>query len=192
MPSINVLLVDDQLSSLVVLETILETLDATLIKTGSARQALRAMLECKVDCILLDVSMPEMDGFEFLQTLKEAPAHASIPVIMVTGKVFSENETLRAYQYGAVDFLIKPLDSEMVFRKVSFFVQQARRIRCLDAIDQQLQQLEEDMIEPLERLKDSLGKKTSAKDLLDGVTGKLRGLKDDWLTLKNVKSIEDL
>lgn len=192
MQPVNILLVDDQLSSLVALETILEGLKADLHKASSVKQALRVMLERRFDCILLDVSMPEMDGFDFLETLKRAPAHANIPVIMVTGKVFSENETLRAYQYGAVDFLLKPLDSEIVYRKVSFFVQQAQRMRCLEGIEQQIQQMPVDMIEPLQRLHTTLDNEDSSKDPIADVLTKLQALQEHWHELRNSNELRVL
>ncbi len=96
--------------------------------------------------------MPDMDGFDFLQALKGAPAHMNIPVIMVTGKIFSDDQTLRAYQYGAVDFLLKPLDAQVVYRKVSFFVDQARRIKNFNCIDVHLKNLSRQLIFPLEQL----------------------------------------
>jgi len=186
MQPINVLLVDDQLSSLMALEDILESLDANLVKAGSARQALRMMIEHSIDCILLDVSMPEMDGFEFLQTLQKAPAHKAIPVIMVTGKIFSENETLRAYQYGAVDFLLKPLDTAMVFRKVSFFVNQARRIKSIDAITTHLRNMQTNVIGPLQDVIN--GDDDELKEKINPVVNCLRDLQVDWLSSLNEKN----
>lgn len=152
MNPIQILAVDDQIASLIALEDILLDVDAHIIKATSAKEALLIMLKQPVDCVLLDVSMPEMDGFEFLQTLRAAPAHTHIPVIMITGKVFSENETLKAYQYGAVDFLLKPLDPETVYRKVSFIVQQAQRIKSIERIETLLNNLEAACIQPLAAL----------------------------------------
>ncbi len=190
MHSINILLVDDQLSGLVALEEILKTLDANLIKASSAKQALRKMMEEDINCILLDVSMPEMDGFEFLQTMSQAPAHAGIPVIMVTGKIFSENETLRAYQYGAVDFLLKPLDTEMVYRKVSFFVNQSRKIKCLTSLEGNLKNISSDFVDPLKKIQSSVPE--LSKPALQDVINKLLGLHKTWRSFNNEKDLIDL
>lgn len=169
MPATTILLVDDQLSSLIAIEQILEELDAHIVKAMSAKEALRIMLTENVDCILLDVSMPEMDGFDFLSTLRTAPAHRNIPVIMVTGKIFSENESLRAYQHGAVDYLLKPLDSEIVFRKVSFIVQQAERIRAIDAMAAIMKNFETDVLTPL---KNNLLNKSTATSITSVMASK--------------------
>lgn len=158
----KILLVDDQLSSLIAIEQILEGLDTKILKATSGKEALMIMLKESVDCILLDVSMPDMDGFEFLNTLRSAPAHANIPVIMVTGKIFSENESLRAYQHGAVDYLLKPLDSEIVYRKVSFIVRQAERIRAIESMAAIMKNFNSDVLAPLKRLRKTGGTHSDA------------------------------
>lgn len=192
----NILLVDDQLSSLLSLEEILDNLEANLIKASSGKKALLLMLEHDIDCILLDVSMPGMDGFEFLKTLQSGPAHAKIPVIMVTGKIFSENETLRAYKYGAVDFLLKPLDSEVVYRKVSFFVEQAQKIKSLGRLEEQLNALRVDIIKPLEELQLHMNKNTASlpepslhSTGLNQALKHLSLLSQEWRTFRSEKSL---
>lgn len=180
---INVLIVDDQLSGLISLDDILSSLsDVEILKASSAKAAMKILLEQDIDCILLDVAMPVMDGFEFLKTLQHAPAHANIPVIMVTGKIFSENETLRAYSYGAVDFLLKPLDSQVVYRKVGFIVAQARRMKFLSSIEGQLNTLRSTVIQPLQTITNSLDK--AQQEPLDMALTTLNSLDETWLSLK--------
>lgn len=186
MNPIQILAVDDQISSLLALEDVLSSIDAKFIKATSAKEALLVMLKRPIDCVLLDVSMPEMDGFEFLKTLRNAPAHARIPVIMVTGKVFSENETLKAYQYGAVDFLLKPLDPQTVYRKVSFIVQQAKRIRSIEQIEKQLNSLCTDVVLPLDRLQESAGM-GAHRQQLDEILEKVRELDASWQGIRDGK-----
>jgi response regulator RpfG family c-di-GMP phosphodiesterase len=186
MNSIQILAVDDQISSLVALEDILTGIDAVFIKATSAKEALLIMIRQPIDCILLDVSMPEIDGFEFLKTLSNAPAHAKIPVIMITGKVFSENETLKAYKFGAVDFLLKPLDPETVYRKVSFIVQQARRINAVKAVENQLNVLENDVIKPLEDIIDNGDLSSQYVESLSALYQVLSELNVSWQDINNV------
>lgn len=176
---VKILIVDDQLSSLISLEEILKGIpDIEILKSNSAKSALKMMIEHNVECILLDVSMPEMDGFEFLNTLQMAPAHANIPVIMVTGKVFSDNEALRAYQCGAVDFLFKPLDPQVVYRKVGFFVTQAKRAKSLSAIQSNLDNPEELVIKPLSEACNSI--QVENRDLFAPILNQLEGLNEVW------------
>jgi response regulator RpfG family c-di-GMP phosphodiesterase len=182
-PQINILLVDDQLSSLLVLQEILKSLRVNIIKANSAKHALRIMLKENIDCILLDVSMPEMDGFDFLKIINDAPSHASIPVIMVTGKIFSDNETIRAYQCGAVDFLLKPLDSEIVYRKVSFFVNHSIELKCVYALRNYMDNLEKDFLLPLREHQNNLSKEQSQD--LNGVISGLVEIQGNWQNIKD-------
>jgi response regulator RpfG family c-di-GMP phosphodiesterase len=82
MEPVQILAVDDQISSLLALDEVLTGINANFIKATSAKEALLIMLKKPIDCVLLDVSMPDMDGFDFLKTLHNAPAHAKIPVLM--------------------------------------------------------------------------------------------------------------
>jgi len=184
MNPIQILAVDDQISSLIALDDILTGLDAKLIKATSAKEALLIMLKKSIDCILLDVSMPEMDGFEFLRTVRSAPAYSQIPVIMITGKIFSENETLKAYKFGAVDFLLKPLNPETVYRKVCFIVQQARRINAVKGIEKELSGLEKNIIAPLETLLKLSEISVQQEQVLSDITKKLQRLHGTWQELK--------
>ncbi|MFK7862176.1 MAG: two-component system response regulator [Granulosicoccus sp.] len=177
-------MVDDQISSLLALEDILSGIDARFIKATSAKEALLVLMKNTIDCVLLDVSMPEMDGFEFLQTLRSAPAHVKIPVIMVTGKIFSENETLKAYQYGAVDFLLKPLDRETVYRKVSFIVQQAQRIKSIEHIETHLNRLDKDLVQPLCTLTKDVENEAHRQTLSD-IAQTAKDLHSAWKEISN-------
>ena len=187
MRDIQILAVDDQISSLLALEDILDSINARLIKTSSAKAALMILLKEPIDCILLDVSMPGMDGFEFLKTLHSAPAHAKIPVLMITGKIFSENETLKAYKLGAVDFLLKPLDPQTVYRKVSFIVQQAQRINSIRSMEVHLNQLQMLMIAPLEAMIKAQGKDELHNAPLIELLDKLQAMQNEWSHIKHVK-----
>lgn len=185
--SIKILAVDDQISSLLALEDILSGINASFIKATSAKEALRIMMKESIDCVLLDVSMPEMDGFEFLKTLRNAPAHTKIPVIMITGKIFSENETLRAYKYGAVDFLLKPIEPETVYRKVDFIVQQAMRIKSIEQIESHLKNINVDLIEPIEALITHKNNTVQQNETLLAVSNKLKKLQTVWMEINNGK-----
>ena len=187
MNKMKILLVDDQISSLIVLEQILEDLNAILLKATSAQEALRILMKDNIDCILLDVCMPDMDGFEFLKTLHNAPTHSNIPVIMVTGKIFSDNETLRGYQYGAVDFLLKPLDSSVVRRKVGFFIQQAIRIRRIESLEGQLSALESDIISPVETMLNNELTTSSCQTNLTQILVKLKNLNQLWEEINHAR-----
>lgn len=148
------------------------------------------MLKQSVDCILLDVSMPSMDGFEFLSTLRDAPTHTDIPVIMVTGKTFSENESLRAYKYGAVDYLLKPLDPEIVYRKVSFIVRQTTRIKAIEGMAQTMKHFDQEVVKPLNAMRDQQAANISSSDKeIDLALLKLNQLRDLWESFDDSKQL---
>jgi PAS domain S-box-containing protein len=124
---INILLVDDQPDSLVALKAILNSGDYHLLTASSGTEALQIALREKLAVILLDVVMPEMDGFEVAQHLKQVGRTRNIPILFLTAVATDVHQIYRAYEVGAVDYLIKPLDAEVVRKKVAVFVDLVRQ-----------------------------------------------------------------
>lgn len=118
---LNILLVDDKKENLISLESILDDPKRNLIKATSGNEALKIAFEEEIAVILLDVQMPEMDGFEVARILKENPKTKDIAVIFVTAISKEEKYTLQGYEEGAVDYLHKPLDVNIVKAKVGVF-----------------------------------------------------------------------
>ncbi|MEJ2681693.1 MAG: response regulator [Gammaproteobacteria bacterium] len=146
----HILLIDDQLSNLIALEQTLSAIDVVIHKAVSGESALGMLLDETIDCILVDVSMPRMDGFEFLQTLRADSELQHIPVVMITGKIFSANEVMRAYQCGAFDFLTKPIDGALLCRKVNYLAATALHYRQIQSLKGTLNGLARELIMPLE------------------------------------------
>jgi PAS domain S-box-containing protein len=119
---VNILLVDDRPENLTALKAILDTPEYRLVAVTSGKEALKAVLRENFAVILLDVVMPEMDGFEVAQHLKELNSTRYIPVLFLTAIATDMRRIYRAYEAGAVDYLIKPLDNDVVRRKVAVFV----------------------------------------------------------------------
>ncbi len=119
---INLLLVDDRPENLVALKAILKDPAYNLFEASSGKDALRLALRERFSVILLDVVMPEMDGFEVARHLKELERTRNIPILFLTALATDIQHIYRAYEVGAVDYIIKPLDSEVVRRKVAVFV----------------------------------------------------------------------
>lgn len=176
----NVLLIDDQLSNLIALEQSLEPVGVTTFKASSGEAALGMLLEQAIDCILLDVSMPGMDGFEFLHTLRSDPEMNHIPVVMLTGKVFSENEAIRAYQYGAYDFLTKPVDSSMLSQKVGYLAFRALNHRHIRKMQSQLNRLGSDLVEPIGSVLAGMEQTDSSRAVLQKVLEAAQSLAQQW------------
>jgi two-component system, sensor histidine kinase and response regulator len=124
---VNILLVDDQPEGLLTLEAILGCLDQNLVTARSGRQALRQVLAHDFAVILLDVQMPEMDGYETATLIRERPANRDTPLIFLTAAHNSEVQTIRGYSLGAVDYLFKPLDADILRSKVSVFIELAKK-----------------------------------------------------------------
>ena len=122
---IKILLVDDTPENLVALEAALSGLGEELVFARSGKEALRHLLNDDFAAILLDVRMPEMDGFETAELIRSRPRSKQIPILFLTG-YRSEEHLFRGYDLGAVDFLFKPIVSEVLRSKVSVFVELSR------------------------------------------------------------------
>jgi signal transduction histidine kinase/ActR/RegA family two-component response regulator len=123
----NILLVDDRPENLVALEAILERPDYRLVKARSGEEALSAALRERFAVALIDVAMPGMNGLEVAVHLKELERSRDIPIIFITAFGDDPEEIHRAYSAGGADYLVKPLDAEIVRKKVAVFVDLSRR-----------------------------------------------------------------
>lgn len=121
-PLPKVLIVDDRPDNLLVLEAILEPLPCELVRAGSGQEALRRLLHEEVAVILLDVQMPGLDGYDTARAVKGRERTRSIPIIFLTAIDRELDQKLRGYGTGAVDFLAKPLEPEVLLAKVSVFL----------------------------------------------------------------------
>jgi signal transduction histidine kinase len=118
----KVLIVDDRPDNLLVLEAILEPLPCELVRAGSGQEALRHLLRDDFAVILLDVQMPGLDGYETARAVKGRDRTRNIPIIFLTAIDRELDHQLRGYGTGAVDFLAKPLEPEVLVAKVSVFL----------------------------------------------------------------------
>jgi len=123
----NILLVDDRPENLLSLKAILERPDYHLVTARSGEEALALVLRERFSVALIDIAMPGMNGLEVAQHLKELERSSSIPIIFVTAFGNDPEEIHRAYAAGGADYLVKPLDPEIVRKKVAVFVELSRR-----------------------------------------------------------------
>ncbi len=117
----NILIVDDRPENLISLASILEQEGRNIIKANSGNEALKIALENEIAMILLDVQMPDMDGFEVARLLKENSRTKDIAILFVTALSKDEKYTMQGYEEGAVDYLQKPLEINLVKAKVNVF-----------------------------------------------------------------------
>ncbi len=134
-PKVNILLVDDAPDGLVALEAALADLDQNLVKARSGKEALKWLLHNECAVILLDVRMPEMDGFEAADLIRKREKSRRTPIIFITGISADETHVSQAYSLGAVDYLFKPIMPGIVRAKVAIFIelfqQRKREVREL-------------------------------------------------------------
>ena len=136
---VNILLVDDQPQKLLSYEVILRDLGENLIKAGSAREALEQLLKTDVAVILMDVCMPELDGFELASMLREHPRFEKTAIIFVSAIHLTEFDRIRGYETGAVDYIPVPVVPELLRAKVRIFVELYRKTRELIALNRELE-----------------------------------------------------
>jgi signal transduction histidine kinase len=143
---LNILMVDDQAAKLLSYEVILSELGENLIKATSGREALELLLKNDIAIVLMDVSMPEMDGFEVADLMHQHPRFQNTPIIFVSGVRLTSMDHLKGYQRGAVDYISVPIIPELLRAKVSVFAELHRRTQQLETLNDQLLRLSNRLI----------------------------------------------
>jgi signal transduction histidine kinase len=138
-PKVNILLVDDQPAKLLTYETILSGLGENLIKAGSAREAMDHLLKNEIGVILLDVSMPEMDGFELAAMIRQHPRFQKTAIIFISAVLMTDFDRIKGYQSGAVDYIPVPVVPEILRAKVALFSELYRKTWQLEHINRELE-----------------------------------------------------
>lgn len=136
---VNILLVDDQPAKLLSYETILGDLGEKLLKASSGREALEHLLKHDVAVVLMDVCMPEMDGFELAAMIRQHPRFQKTAIILVSAINQSDLDRLKGYDSGAMDYIAVPVIPEILRAKVSVFVDLYRKTHDLHALNSKLQ-----------------------------------------------------
>ncbi len=144
---VNVLLVDDQPAQLTCYESILQDLGHNLVRAASGREALEKLMLQDYAVILLDVSMPGIDGFETASLIHEHPRFERTPIIFVSGVNLSELDRLRGYKLGAVDYVHIPLVPEILRGKVAVLVELYCKRRELQSLNRALERANADLAE---------------------------------------------
>ena len=130
---VNVLIVDDVRENIAAVEAVLSRPQITLLKASSGTEALELLLVHDVALALIDVRMPGMDGFELAELMRGAERTRNVPIIFMTAAANDPRRTFRGYEAGAVDFLHKPLDADILRSKVDIFVELYGQRRTLAA-----------------------------------------------------------
>ncbi|HXB60993.1 MAG TPA: response regulator [Candidatus Acidoferrales bacterium] len=137
---VNVLLVDDESRNLAALESILEPMPGLqLVRALRAEEALLALLSQEFACIVLDIQMPDMSGLELARQIKTRKRNQHVPIIFLTAFYLDEKDIIMGYGAGAVDYLTKPINPEILKSKVGAFVDLFRANRALAAANRALE-----------------------------------------------------
>src|SRR5580658_2813499 len=156
---VNILLVDDQPGKLLAHEAILSELGQRIIKARNGVEALGHLLRYDFAVILLDVNMPNMDGFETAALIRQRPRFEKTPIIFVTGYNTSDIDRLKGYELGAVDYLFLPVVPQVLKAKVSVFVELARQTQLIKSQAADLaahNHRQADQLEVIQKLNDEL------------------------------------
>src|SRR2546426_8507102 len=137
---VNILMVDDQPAKLLSYEVILSELGENLIKAGSGREALEHLLKTDIAVVLMDVSMPEIDGFELADLIRQHPRYQKTAIIFISAVYLTDLDQLKGYARGAVDYISVPVIPELLRAKVSVFAELHRRAQQLETLNRQLEE----------------------------------------------------
>ena len=171
---VNILMVDDQPAKLLSYEVILNELGENLIKANSGREALELLLKEDIAVVLMDVSMPEIDGFELADMIRQHPRFQKTAIIFISGVHLTDLDRLKGYERGAVDYLSVPVNPELLRAKVSVFADLHRKTHQLELLNRQLRTLSSNLIATQDderrriarELHDSLGQELSAAKMM--------------------------
>jgi two-component sensor histidine kinase/DNA-binding response OmpR family regulator len=136
---VNVLLVDDQPAKLLSYEVILRELGENLVKTASAREAFEFLLKNEVAVVLVDVCMPELDGFQLAAMIRDHPRFQRTAIIFISAIHLSDVDRLRGYEMGGVDYVPVPVVPEVLRAKVKVFAELYRKTRQLEQLNSELE-----------------------------------------------------
>src|ERR1700734_456156 len=138
---VNILVVDDHPDKLLTYEVILSELGENLIKVTSGREALEQLLKNDIAVVLMDVSMPEIDGFELADMIRQHPRFQNTAIIFISGIHLTDLDRLQGYQRGAVDYISVPVNPELLRAKVSVFAELHRKTPQLEQLNHESRHL---------------------------------------------------
>jgi two-component system, NtrC family, sensor kinase len=148
---VNILMVDDQPAKLLSYEVILGDLDENLLKAHSATEALNILLKTDVAVVLMDVSMPDVDGFELADVIRQHPRFQKTAIIFISGVHLTDSDRIQGYRSGAVDYLSVPVVPEVLRAKIGVFVELHRKTRMLERLNKGLEAMVAERTEELRK-----------------------------------------
>jgi len=197
---VNILMVDDQPSKLLSYEVILSELGENLVKASSGKEALELLLKNDFAVVLMDVSMPEIDGFEMVDIIRQHPRFQKTAIIFISAVHMTDLDRLKGYQRGAVDYLSVPVVPELLRAKVSVFAELHRKTHQLELLNKELRRLSGSLIATQDEerrriareLHDGLGQDlTVVKIMLQGVFRESNSPQSKQLAIEDIYKLID-
>src|SRR5271166_406699 len=155
---VNILMVDDQPAKLLSYEVILAELGENLLKATSGTEALEHLLKTDVAVALMDVSMPDLDGFELADLIRQHPRFQRTAIIFISAVYLTDLDRLKGYERGAVDYISVPVVPELLRAKVSIFAELHRKAKQLETLNRELEERVAERTDELERRAEALQK----------------------------------
>jgi signal transduction histidine kinase len=160
---VNILLVDDQPAKLLSYEAILSDLGENLIKAQSGREALEILLKQDVALVLIDVVMPDLDGFELARMIRDHPRFAQTALMFVSAVSVTELDLLKGYEHGAVDYMPVPIVPDLLRARVRIFLDLHRKTRALKELNAELERRVEERTAALAEINQQLEKRVEER-----------------------------
>jgi signal transduction histidine kinase len=172
----NILVVDDDSRNLEVLESMLVMPLVSIVRATTAQEALLALVEGQFAAIVLDIQLPDMSGIELAKLVKQRKRSQHIPILFLTAHYLDEKSALQGYEAGAVEYLTKPVNPQILKSKIAVYVDLFRATRELSRLNETLQQAEQDMARANSELEMRVQERTAELTLANRA-------KDDFLAV---------
>lgn len=182
--TIKILLVDDREDNLMSMEIVLEKEGYAFSKATSGTDALKILLkEDDFSLILLDVKMPIMDGYETAELIYQREKLKNIPIIFITGQDYEETAVFKGYQAGAVDYIRKPFNPQILRSKVAVFAELYKKNQLLKKKEEELRQSNEELLQLNQQLENRVKERTAELQSLNSELQALNQGKDKVLSV---------
>src|SRR5579871_3720088 len=162
---VNILMVDDQAAKLLSYEVILGDLNENLLQARSATEALNILLKTDVAVVLMDVSMPDVDGFELADVIRQHPRFQKTAIIFISGVHLTDSDRIQGYRSGAVDYISVPVVPEVLRAKIGVFVELHRKTRQLEILNNDLERRVAERTEELRQREEQFRTRAELLDL---------------------------